>query len=193
MHQAIINSILIKRFKCLLLILFYCCSCNSSSTYNDTTKTEKSVKDSMPLKSKPDYSDTSKFSNGYFLRINKFNVTDFFYMLQVDDEKPVNGVSHKQYILTTIGKTGKDWIKNKDVEFLMQFIESKERSNCVMQAISSQMNFTDTSTVGGQVMNLIDAYRFKKEYPYFLTDCANTDEKRVVGIKLWWNKHQLEN
>ena len=50
----------------------------------------------------------------------------------------------------------KSWMTKKDVEYLMNYIDSEEPSYCVMQIISSHLPLNEKSTLGGQAMNLID-------------------------------------
>ena len=78
--------------------------------------------------------------------------------------------------------------KKKDVEYLMNYIDSEEPSYCVMQIISSHLPLNEKSTRCGQALNLIDCYRLKENYPYVLTDCSKTDKKRIAEIRKWWNE-----
>lgn len=117
---------------------------------------------------------------------NKTSLREFVAKLKIDSSMIDNEQNHF-YILTTINKADLNWIKEEDLPILMSLIESKEPSYCVMQFISSQLLF-EKSTIGGQVMNLIDSYRYRKQYPYFLIDCSKNDYRRAEEIKKWWNE-----
>ena len=112
---------------------------------------------------------------------NKKTVLDYVKILPIKDTNEM-----KSHIIITLGIAGYGWIKDSDLDTLIKLIDSKDKANCVVQAISSSMPTNEESTLGGQIMNLIDAYRFKKEYPYFLTDCSKNDEKRKYEILKWW-------
>jgi hypothetical protein len=114
---------------------------------------------------------------------DSLTVSQFVEMLKIKGAKEHN----KLYVLTIGGQADSGWIKEIDLKYLIAQINSTAPSYCVMQNISSQMpNINNTSTIGGQVMNLIDAFRFKKQYPYFLTSCEATNETREGEIMKWW-------
>ncbi len=111
----------------------------------------------------------------------KISVKEYVALFKIRDKK------RSQLHFLSIKETApKNWIQKSDIEFLIKFVDSKEPANCVVQIRSSHLHFNDSSTVGGQVMNLIDSFRFNKDYPYFLDDCSKTDKIRVTDIKKWW-------
>lgn len=119
------------------------------------------------------------------INLDSLSVRQYVELLKLTERKV-----HTIHILT-IGKTADvDWIKKSDIPYLMELIGSNEDANCVWQSISSQLPLPNESTLGGQVMNLIDAYRQGKNYPYFLTSCAKTDVERVQEIRNWWEDLQ---
>ena len=120
------------------------------------------------------------------VNFKKISLREYVAKLKIDSSL-IDDEENHFYILTTINKADLDWINEEDLPFLMSLIESKEPSYCVMQFISSQLLF-EKSTIGGQVMNLIDSFRFKKQYPYFLVDCSKNDARRAEEIKRWWNE-----
>lgn len=93
--------------------------------------------------------------------------------------------------LFTVNKAPKNWLSYEDVEFLISLISSEERAKCVIQTISSELPGSDEhSTLGGQVMNIIDSFRLNKPYPYLLSDCSITESGRAEEIMLWWNQYK---
>ncbi|MET4080902.1 hypothetical protein ABIB40_000846 [Pedobacter sp. UYP30] len=121
--------------------------------------------------------------NSSFININKLTVFQFIDLLKIDKEN-----SKKTHILTIVGvRTSENWLKDKDIDSLMNLISSTAPAKCVMSALCSYAPLSDISTIGGQVMDIIEAYKDNKQYPTFLTSCAKTDAKRVEKIKLWWN------
>jgi hypothetical protein len=121
-------------------------------------------------------------SNPNWIYFNNITVKEFVDTLSIKHSKP-----NTIYILVTGNKAKVGWIKESDVDFLVELIDSKAPAYCVMQVISSQLPINEESTIGGQVMNLIDSYRFNKEYPFFLTDCSKNDEYRKQEILNWYN------
>jgi hypothetical protein len=124
-----------------------------------------------------------------FVDLNKTTVLDFVRTLPIRTEpKP------KTIYIITIGIEAKvGWIKDTDIDSLIVLIDSKEPAYCLMKMISSHLPVNESSTVGGHVMNILDAYRYQKEYPYILTDCPKNDEQRKTDILNWYeefkNKH----
>jgi hypothetical protein len=123
-------------------------------------------------------------SNGY-VDLQKITVQEFVKILRVSKIHDKTA-----YILVTINEAKPDWISLQDIERLIPLLNSTQPAYCVMQMISSQFPVNGHSTLGGQVMNLIDSYRFQKPYPFFLTDCAKTEEERKQEILAWWKEHK---
>lgn len=92
--------------------------------------------------------------NPNWIYFNDLTVKEFIDTLTVKEFK-----TNVTYILVTGNRAKVGWIKSGDIKFLMELIGSLKSAFCVMQSISSNMPFVEKSTVGGQIMNLIDAYR----------------------------------
>lgn len=120
------------------------------------------------------------------VKFDSISVMEFVEMLKIKDPIP-NGI----YRMGTLGQADRNWITKSDVEKMINLIDSQDKTYCITQIISSQMaGLTDYSTLGGQIMNLIDSYRLKKRYPYFLTECTKNDENRKKEILDWWEKEK---
>ncbi len=111
----------------------------------------------------------------------KVSVREYVELLRIHDKE-----KNRLHFLSLNKSAPTNWLQKSDVDFLMKYVDSKEPANCVVHIRSSHLPLHGSSTLGGQVMNLIDSFRFKKEYPYFLDDCSKTDKKRVSEIKKWW-------
>ena len=119
-----------------------------------------------------------------FVNLNKTTVLDFVRTLPIKKEP-----NPKTIYIITIGIEAKvGWIKDSDIDSLIILIDSKEPAYCLMKAISSYLPVNESSTVGGHVMNIIDAFRYQKEYPYVLTDCPKNDEQRKIDILNWYEE-----
>ncbi len=120
------------------------------------------------------------------VKFDSISVMEFVEMLKIKDPVP-----HGIYRMGTLGQADSNWITKDDVAKMIDLIDSKDKTYCIAQLISSQLpGLDDYSTLGGQVMNLIDSYRFKKRYPYFLTECTKNDENRKKEILDWWEKEK---
>ena len=95
-----------------------------------------------------------------FINLNEISVYQFIELLKVDQNKP------SQLNILTVGlQTQENWVTEKDIDTLMPFINSTDPAKCVMQVISSHLPVGDSSTIGGQVMDIIEAFINKKTYP----------------------------
>ncbi|WP_316766015.1 hypothetical protein [Pedobacter frigiditerrae] len=120
-----------------------------------------------------------------FIDLSKLNVHQYVELLKVDSNE-VN----KFNILTVGMERPKNWVTKKDIYILINLIDSAEPAKCVMQIVSSHLPVRESSTIGGQVMNIIEAFKENKAYPTALTSCAKTDAERVKNIKVWWDSQK---
>jgi hypothetical protein len=117
------------------------------------------------------------------LRFDSITVTEFVELL------PINEVYLDNfYIITTIGHADSTWITKSAISKLIKHIDSEQPAYCVMRLVSSHLPIGEKSTLGGQIMNIIDSYRLNRPYPYFQTDCSKSDKERQKVILDWWNK-----
>ena len=126
-----------------------------------------------------------KGSKSDFINLNDISVFQFIELLKIDNEKP-----NQLNILTVGMQSPENWVTEKDIDSLMTFINSTEPAKCVMQVISSHLPVGDSSTIGGQVMEIIEAFKDRKSYPTILTSCAKTDKERIDNLTKWWNEQK---
>jgi uncharacterized protein len=126
-----------------------------------------------------------KGSKSDFINLNEISVFQFIELLKIDNKK-----TNQLNILTIGMQSPENWVAEKDIDSLMTLINSTDPAKCVMQVISSYLPISDSSTIGGQVMEIIEAFINKKTYPTFLTSCAKTDQERIDSINKWWNEQK---
>jgi uncharacterized protein len=126
-----------------------------------------------------------KGSKNDFINLKDYSVYQFIELLKIDNEKP-----NQLNILTIDMQTPENWVSAKDIDSLMTFINSTEPAKCVMQVVSSHLPLGDSSTIGGQVMDIIEAFKENKSYPTILTSCAKTDQERIEKLTEWWNEQK---
>jgi uncharacterized protein len=126
-----------------------------------------------------------KGSKSDFINLKDYSVYQFIELLKIDNEKP-----NQLNILTVGMQTPENWVSAKDIDSLMTFINSTEPAKCVMQVVSSHLPLGDSSTIGGQVMDIIEAFKENKSYPTILTSCAKTDQERIEKLIEWWNEQK---
>jgi hypothetical protein len=118
-----------------------------------------------------------------WLDLNTTSVEEFVEML------PIKAYNQSDIFILTIGTEAEiGWVKESDIESLMELIKCKKKAYCIMKAISSQLPIGETSTVGGIAMDLIDSFRNRTEYPLGLTTCTGHNKNRVKEIQIWYNE-----
>lgn len=127
-----------------------------------------------------------KKNKNYYIDFNKVSVYEYLELLKVEK----NNTNKLENILTIGLKTPENWLTDKDIDTLINYINSNDPAKCVMQIVSSYIPIEDSSTIGGQVLDILEAYKNKKSYPTTLTSCSKTDEKRIEEIKKWWNDYK---
>lgn len=130
-----------------------------------------------------DTSNTKYYDKNKWIRFDSISVMEFVELLPVKIVAP-----NYFYIINTVGQADSAWITKEDIPKLIKLIDSEQPAYCVMRVISSHLPVGEESTIGGQVMNLIDSYRLNKPYPFFSTDCSKTDKDRQKEILDWWNE-----
>ena len=120
-----------------------------------------------------------------FINLNDYSVYQFIELLKIDKDN-LSQVN----ILTVNMQTTENWVTKKDIDSLMTLIYSREPAKCVMQVVSSHLPIGDNSTIGGQVMDIIEAFKENKSYPTILTSCAKTDQERIDKLTKWWDKQK---
>jgi len=126
----------------------------------------------------------SKYYNeSQSIKFDSITVMEFVELLPVKKVSPNNF-----YLITTVGQADSSWITKNDIPKLIKLIDSEKSAYCIMRTISSSLPIGEKSTIGGQIMNIIDSYRLNIPYPHFQTDCSKTDKKRQKEILGWWNK-----
>lgn len=135
--------------------------------------------------------DTSEFSNYsffntyHFINFDSISVSEFVRLL------PLRKIAPKQInIITTVGRADINWIRKNDIKRIIKLVNSEQPAYCIVRALSSRLPIKEESTVGGQVMNIIDSYRNKEQYPSFLTNCSKTDKERQQEILKWWEEYK---
>jgi hypothetical protein len=160
----------------LLSLIFGCSNTNKSAE----TASQKNKVNKATTVCKIDSNASNKHR---MINLDSITVTDFIKLLPIEAVAP-----DRLYVIATIGQADSTWITQNDISELIKYIGSEQPARCVMRAISSHFPVGETSTLGGQVMNIIDAYRLNKPYPYFLCDCSKSDKKRQKEILDWWKR-----
>ena len=119
-----------------------------------------------------------------WIKLDSISIEEFVNLLPIQNYSPKT-----TYLITTTGNANQNWIQEEEIDYLMKYLHSEQPSHCVMQAISSNLPIGKTSTVGGQIQNLLVSHINNKQYPNGLTICESSDEKRIEVIeKLIKNK-----
>lgn len=93
--------------------------------------------------------------------------------------------------ITTVGQVDSSWINKDDLEYLISLIDSKEKSACIVQSISSQRaSWDDISTIGAQVTQILKCYINGDLYPNALNYCPSENEELKKEILKWWSNRE---
>ena len=115
-----------------------------------------------------------------WIRLDSISIEEFVNLLPIQNYSP-----NTTYILTTVGSSNDDWIGEEEIKYLMKYINSEQPAHCVMQTISSDLPIGETSTVGGQIQNIIFSYIENESYPNGLTLCDSSNHFRIQIIEEW--------
>lgn len=107
------------------------------------------------------------------------SATEFFILLAKSDTVLVKGG------ITIFREAPENWVTEHDIEYLIEYIMSDQKRNCLKNAVSSYLVEGHT-TLGGQAMDLIDSFRLKKKYFSAANSCTKTDNERADEILKWW-------
>jgi hypothetical protein len=121
--------------------------------------------------------------SNYNMIIDTMSVFSFLKVLAIADYD-----SNSFYIIRIKDQVKTGWVKASEIDSLILLIDSKEPSYCIEGSYASLRPPNRRSTIGGQVMNLIDSFRLNWGYPMLPFDCATNDEKRKAEILKWYKK-----
>ena len=86
-----------------------------------------------------------------------------------------------------------DWVKKENIEPLIKLLKSQEKCYCIVNPLSSYSASSESATVGGFAIELINSYRLKKKLSFGLWSCPETDERKANEIIAWWEKEKMRS
>lgn len=89
-------------------------------------------------------------------------------------------------VITMVDDFPQNWVKDKDVDSLLAYIESTEKCNCFLNPLSSYIPVNNHADVGGYAIIFINSFRYKQKVDLGLYSCPKTDSKSVDEIRKWW-------
>ena len=119
--------------------------------------------------------------------LDTLSVRDFIKILKIKEPVP-----NKVHFISVWSNVDSTWISKKDISYLIPLMDVTDSAYCIGSPLSS-VGFTginDYSTLGGQVMNLIDFYRLNKIAPVYHPVCLKNDSVRKKEILDWWKDYQ---
>ncbi|WP_017259029.1 hypothetical protein [Pedobacter arcticus] len=125
-----------------------------------------------------------------FINIRNLTVFEFLEVLKLEQ------INSKEPIRTlTVGgiQTTTDWVKANEIDSLISLMSSIEPAKCITSPLSPYVELIENSTIGGQVIVILEAYKNGREYPFNLTICGKIDKARIAEIKQWWKQEKNRN
>lgn len=108
----------------------------------------------------------------------------FLELLKISDKK--------NKVLYFFKKAPVGWVKKEDIDLLIPLIKSNDTCKCLIAIFSSYAPFGNYSTIGGQVIDMIDSYREKKSFAVNQNYCSKVDMGKVKEIEKWWNEYRKD-
>lgn len=122
-------------------------------------------------------------SKSTYVNLNKTSVYQYIELLKINQDDSGN-----QHILSMLNHAPENWVTEKDIDSLMTYIHSTDPAKCVLNLSSLNPYLLDSSTIGGHIMDIIEAFKEGKSYSLSQTNCPMTDKKRIEMLELWWNE-----
>ena len=83
----------------------------------------------------------------------------------------------------------KNWVKSEDLDSLISLVESKEKCNCYLNPLSSNIP-RDSAEVGGFAVEFIKAFKENRKLDLGLYNCPKVNEKEAEELKSWWKEYR---
>ncbi len=93
-------------------------------------------------------------------------------------------------IFTIANEFPKNWVKYKEIEKLINLIDSKESCKCLVNPLSSFIPTNEKASIGGYAVLLINSFKNKTKIDIGKYYCPETSEKEITEIKKWWNEYK---
>ena len=78
------------------------------------------------------------------------------------------------------------WMKESDIDTLINLISSKTKCKCLVNPLSSYLPTTEESDLGGYAIMFINSYRKDKQIKLGLHICPKSNEKEISELRKWW-------
>jgi hypothetical protein len=128
---------------------------------------------------------TTYYEEALYLSIDSLSVIEFIEFLPLKEAHP-----YGSYNLQIVEKADLNWITKDDIDKLIKYINSDQPAYCVVYSDQPTRAVKEESTIGGQVMEIIDSYKFRRPYPDFCLSWSKTDQDRVIKTLDWWNENK---
>ncbi len=78
-----------------------------------------------------------------------------------------------------------DWVKEADIDKLMTLIASREKCNCILNPMSSNIPIGDSADLGGYAIAILNAHRQNRPFQIQTWACPKTNQKDVDDLTRW--------
>jgi len=93
-------------------------------------------------------------------------------------------------VSTVVDSFPSTWVKKADVDTLIKLIYSKEKCDCFLSPLSSNIPIGDSADVGGYAIRLIESYRQRKNLSFGLYSCPKTNKADADRLIKWWARQK---
>lgn len=117
----------------------------------------------------------------YLLTPKNMTPLDFIETMKIKSTQ-INNIN----VVTMADSFPNNWLTKKDVDTLINLINSKEKCNCFSNPLSSYIPTNDSAEIGGYAIWLIKSYKEKKKISFGLNACPKTDVVEADKLMKWW-------
>ena len=122
-----------------------------------------------------------------FYRIENLNVNSFFKLFTENYYE-----TRKLNFITLAGEFPDNWVKSKDIDYLIGIINSNKKCCGYMNLYSSYIS-TDHGEVGGFAILFLQSYIAKTKISLGLNCNPKTDKKSIEKIENWYHNEFKKN
>ena len=115
-----------------------------------------------------------------YVHLNEMTVFEFLELVKVDQKNPLVLVGSKAPV---------DWLTPSDIDSLITLIDAKEPTKMLFVGYTDEY-LAANSTLGGYVMDILEAHINKEQFPVRQTEIPRADFNRKERLLKWYHEQK---